>query len=960
MSINGKNKSVTTPAPHYSKWQLEKWLTSIVIPAEIAEFIRKFMNKNGVVTDNDIEVMGHLTRKDKNGNNDTMMQTILKEYQDDIMKVIEKAFHQGLEGFQNDVMMNNSHQHKTREEEKNETKVTVDEDEHDDYNDRCSTVQEARIEGKFDGLPTLTFDNLDAYFGGLECIVGPPRADVAEAMEYEHTNELDSDRTFRPPNFNIITTSRKEWTKLKKPKAMEKYFDIMQEKNKLLEKDGHQPLTEVEIIALRSYTGPMYRKYNAVTRGLRGKSLTEWKVFVEICGSLHAQRMLKKEEEEKEKNADYTIDWKEIFKYCNCYRTTLHAINSGIIKLSKLTKVQKVYRGIGGRSLPETFNIPNQFNVKGGVELGFMSTSTNKDVALDYAKKSGCGRGILFEIKQGMVDRGADLQWLSQHPEENEILFPPLTGIEVQGKRIEGPVVIIEVGLSVNHISLTIEQVVGKRLKLLQQMMNDIMTELNASQRGKNYHESDTFTNLMFEREVKNRHIFDQERSWYNVDDNFIASFKSLLELKKNVTESRASLLLLNKTFSNAKSDNNECKKCPMTISKKRLVSAASKHFDNQLLVNAARHGFFDLVRILLDEGAIGVNTIDEYGGTTIGYIAASCNEWSLVDILLGLSANIEGVDDKGNTPLISASFAGNFEIVEKLIAYGANIDVINKDGYSPITSAFRERHMDVVDELVKHGADPNLIGKFLEKKALEAEEEFLQRRITMADFYHMDVDESGSVTYDEFIKFILVKMNKVRSEEMDRLKELFDSFDENNCGTVEMDRLSLKAKTNGESSVHAIDKDGDFKHLTTLRNGQLEITKKPSRVTSKVVYDIGNGSNTVPLEFASFCDHFEDAESLVGSGTSIHGVIDGAFSLDSEESPSKISPRKSLFRKQHKANDGKINMSKREKIINEDVNTYKIQNNANHTCDEQVQNIRTKQVIVKRASYRDALVRPN
>ena len=40
-------------------------------------------------------------------------------------------------------------------------------------------------------------------------------------------------------------------------------------------------------------------------------------------------------------------------------------------------------------------------------------------------------RGLIFEIQMGMVDRGADLSWLSQYPHEKEICFPPLTGLEV-------------------------------------------------------------------------------------------------------------------------------------------------------------------------------------------------------------------------------------------------------------------------------------------------------------------------------------------------------------------------------------------------------------------------------------------------------------------------------------------------------------------------------------------------
>ena len=46
----------------------------------------------------------------------------------------------------------------------------------------------------------------------------------------------------------------------------------------------------------------------------------------------------------------------------------------GMQKLGKLTKVQKVYRGISGGVLPDEFWNRNEFNVRGGVEFAFTST----------------------------------------------------------------------------------------------------------------------------------------------------------------------------------------------------------------------------------------------------------------------------------------------------------------------------------------------------------------------------------------------------------------------------------------------------------------------------------------------------------------------------------------------------------------------------------------------------------
>ena len=47
--------------------------------------------------------------------------------------------------------------------------------------------------------------------------------------------------------------------------------------------------------------------------------------------------------------------------------------------------------------LPPEFWVPNEFNVRGGVEAAFMSTTRNRDVALDYAMSGKVG--LIFEIQ---------------------------------------------------------------------------------------------------------------------------------------------------------------------------------------------------------------------------------------------------------------------------------------------------------------------------------------------------------------------------------------------------------------------------------------------------------------------------------------------------------------------------------------------------------------------------------
>ena len=127
--------------------------------------------------------------------------------------------------------------------------------------------------------------------------------------------------------------------------------------------------------------------------------------------------------------------------------------------------------------MPDEFVQPNEFNVCGGVEYAFMSTTTDRKVAVHYAGEKA---GIVFEIQLGMVDRGASLRWLSQYPYEKEICFGPLSGLQVVGSRVEKNLLIVEVRLSVNLQSLTIEQVIGKRRKGLKDMCEALKMEVRS------------------------------------------------------------------------------------------------------------------------------------------------------------------------------------------------------------------------------------------------------------------------------------------------------------------------------------------------------------------------------------------------------------------------------------------------------------------------------------------------
>ena len=103
-----------------------------------------------------------------------------------------------------------------------------------------------------------------------------------------------------------------------------------------------------------------------------------------------------------------------------------------IVKTSPLTRVSPIYRGVMGGTLPEWFWSHSAHGVHGCVDAAFTSASMEKAIATDSSSITTSGKApVLLEIHQGLRDRGAMLEWVSQWPHEKEVALPPMSGLEV-------------------------------------------------------------------------------------------------------------------------------------------------------------------------------------------------------------------------------------------------------------------------------------------------------------------------------------------------------------------------------------------------------------------------------------------------------------------------------------------------------------------------------------------------
>ena len=204
-------------------------------------------------------------------------------------------------------------------------------------------------------------------------------------VEWEFVANPDMDKTYaergdREANSapeRSLRRSRPEWCH--KPLTLKALETLKDEKNAELVAKECARLETLEVIGGRLYTGPMFTKYNNVLRAHSGVPI-------------------------------FRV-WNEEYNCGNTYATTIHAINSCIIKLSRLQKVCKVWRGMSNMALPDKFMHPDDLGISGGVEFGFSSTTAQKEQAVHYSRGNA---STVFEMEMGMVDKGADVSWLSQ------------------------------------------------------------------------------------------------------------------------------------------------------------------------------------------------------------------------------------------------------------------------------------------------------------------------------------------------------------------------------------------------------------------------------------------------------------------------------------------------------------------------------------------------------------------
>ncbi len=234
-------------------------------------------------------------------------------------------------------------------------------------------------------------------------------------------------------------------------------------------------LAEEEVIAVVLYTG-LFELYHAFTSNCM--HYLHLVAVTKVCaGPMFAiyNAILRR----------FPKDTYDVYaKADNKFSTTIFVLVSAVQKLSRCMNIPVgtlLYRGLGGNmELPDTFFVPSEFcvpsrvcmtpNALGYTEFGFMSTTQERSVAVQYSGvRDNKPKASIMEIRPNSVDRGADISDFSQYPSEKEFLIVPYSFVQGDGRqRTEitdggGVLTVISVNVNFNLKTETLEQLKGKK-----------------------------------------------------------------------------------------------------------------------------------------------------------------------------------------------------------------------------------------------------------------------------------------------------------------------------------------------------------------------------------------------------------------------------------------------------------------------------------------------------------------
>ncbi|KAJ1481748.1 ankyrin repeat-containing domain protein, partial [Baffinella frigidus] len=317
-----------------------------------------------------------------------------------------------------------------------------------------------------------------------------------------------------------------------------------------------------------------------------------------------------------------------------------------------------------------------------------MSTTQDQRVATQYA---GTKMPTVFKIGVGAVDRGAPIKFLSQYPGEEEILYPPMSYLEVTGetRMVAGPsggvTRVVSLSVNANQTCGTIEEMLGSRRGLHVAMLENYEQEIKGELEGK-----------LDSEEVKQRLAHDGLAMVYGHHTKMVAAISKEVGVVARMHKARSAEWYNEDDgqFESALREAMQLKKMALGKFQHWLEGANAVALATEPMHVVRRRALAETHRRLQDAHG------REEGGAGAMEALELCKELGLV------VKSVDETNKEGEPPLVAAGAGGNVWALELLMAAGCEVGSSSKVGWTALHWASLLGHLESVACLVEAGAD--------------------------------------------------------------------------------------------------------------------------------------------------------------------------------------------------------------------------------------------------------------
>ncbi|KAL8894462.1 MAG: hypothetical protein Q9192_004298 [Flavoplaca navasiana] len=289
------------------------------------------------------------------------------------------------------------------------------------------------------------------------------------------------------------------------------------------------------------------------------------------------------------------------------------------------------------------------------------------------------------------------------------------------------------------------------------------------------------------------------------------------------------------------------------------LVNFKSNETCLESLAYAAAFGLTSIVNNLLDEG-VDVNQIN-YRGITALMSAAKAGYTDTVRVLLKADADVNKADKWGSTALEGAAGAGHIDTVRFLLAADAAVDQASYNNRTALMTAASKGHDEVVQILLDHGANIEAATVFGDTSLMITAEGCFTSTVELLVDKGANMNagigllqaaiESGSMAMVELAANKIGEVTKA-----DHTANPLFQLSKSNRPTAGVFKFLIEKGADPTSFV-----DGETPIHVAARNGNVEAIR--SLLKHGVSPNIRDEHGNTPIHRAAFSEHLEANEMI-------------------------------------------------------------------------------------------------